>query len=170
MTEIEILTAIEEIKRLFASRIRAMDMKLWDLYASCHTHDIVGETYGDFPAEHRPAAAGYEGILAMIKLIRETMEGPIPMVSCHHAHTPEIELTGLTEATGIWAMEDHLWWEHGQRKEWLHGYGHYFERYRKVGDKWLISYRRLTRLRLDRTPGFYDRWSMNKVLPELLNA
>ncbi|MFI0446532.1 hypothetical protein [Actinomadura sp. 6N118] len=44
----------------------------------------------------------------------------------------------------------------GDREEHLHGYGHYHEEYRRMGDHWLISYRNLSRLREDRTPGFYD--------------
>lgn len=36
-----------------------------------------------------------------------------------------------------------------------HEYGHYHEEYRKVGERWLISYRKLTRLRVDAPPDFF---------------
>ncbi|WP_373863621.1 nuclear transport factor 2 family protein [Nocardia vermiculata] len=75
--------------------------------------------------------------------------------SAHHGHTPEITLTSNTTATGIWAMEDQLWWTNGDVEEHLHGYGHYHEKYRKVDGKWLISYRNLTRLRVTQTPNFF---------------
>ncbi len=78
------------------------------------------------------------------------------VTSVHHGHTPEIVLTSDTTATGIWAMEDELWWTNGDVEEHLHGYGHYHEEYRKVEGKWLISYRTLTRLRETATPNFYD--------------
>jgi hypothetical protein len=70
----------------------------------------------------------------------------------HHAHTPEIELTSDTTATGVWAMEDMLWWTNAdEMEEHLHGYGQYHEEYRSVEGHWLISYRSLTRLRVDAT-------------------
>ena len=50
----------------------------------------------------------------------------------HHGHMPEIELTSDTTATGIWAMEDHLWWPEGSALQHLHGYGHYHETYVKL--------------------------------------
>jgi hypothetical protein len=68
----------------------------------------------------------------------------------HHCHTPEIDVTSATAATGIWAMEDVLRWPDGTE---LHGYGHYHEVYDKRGDEWLIKQVTLTRLRRDITPG-----------------
>jgi hypothetical protein len=53
-------------------------------------------------------------------------------------------------------MEDQLWWTNGDAEEHLHGYGHYHELYRLEGGQWLISYRKLTRLRVDTTPHFFD--------------
>ena len=32
------------------------------------------------------------------------------VVTVHHGHTPEIDLTSPTTATGVWAMEDMLRW------------------------------------------------------------
>src|SRR5229473_1028477 len=46
------------------------------------------------------------------------------VLSVHHGHMPEIELTGPTTARGVWAMFD--WLDH--QNEWNHvrqGYGHY---------------------------------------------
>jgi hypothetical protein len=161
MTDLEKLLAIEEIKTVFAKRVRYMDTKQWDLYAAVHTKDAVSESYGGFPADKQPVADGQAnkivGVETIVKMIRNLMEHPVPMTSSHHAHTPEIAITSDSTASGIWAMEDHLWWQNGETEEWLHGYGHYEERYEKVDGKWLIAFRKLTRLRVDRTPGFYDR-------------
>ena len=55
-------------------------------------------------------------------------------------------------------MEDSLWWQNGDVEEHLHGYGHYYENFRKVGDRWLITSRRLDRLRVDMTPNFWNRF------------
>ncbi|WP_028007464.1 nuclear transport factor 2 family protein [Solimonas flava] len=161
MTETEKLLAIEEIKQVFARRLRYMDCKQWDLYGSVHTEDAWSETYGDLPAALQPQAGGVRnkvvGPQALAAAIRHFMEHRTPITSVHHAHTPEIEFISDTTATGIWPMEDHLWWRDGAHEEHLHGYGHYLEHYRKVEGRWLICYRKLTRLRVDRTPGFYDR-------------
>jgi hypothetical protein len=63
---------------------------------------------------------------------------------------PEITLTSDTTATGIWAMEDHLWWPEGSPIRHLHGYGHYHESYEKDADgEWRIKELTLTRLRTD---------------------
>jgi hypothetical protein len=95
------------------------------------------------------------GIDKLTAAIRNMLDGDIPLTTAHHAHTPEIVLTSPTTATGIWAMEDMLWWNDGEKELHLHGYGHYHEEYRKEGGKWLISYRTLTRLRVDQDPGFF---------------
>lgn len=47
-------------------------------------------------------------------------------------------------------MKDRLWWISGDRGRSLHGWGHYYEWYRQVGGQWLISYRRLERIRVER--------------------
>ena len=163
MTELEKLLAIEEIKTVFAKRLRYMDMKQWDLYGSVHTEDAWSETYGDLPPDKQPQAGGVRnkvvGPRALAAAIRQFMEQQPPLTSAHHAHTPEIEFSSDSTASAIWPMEDHLWWRDGEREESLHGYGHYHEHYRKVEGRWLICYRKLTRLRVDRTPGFYDRLS-----------
>lgn len=76
------------------------------------------------------------------------------ITSVHHGHTPEIALTSDTTARGIWAMEDSLWWTNGDHEEHVQSYAHYHEEYRKVDGRWCISARRLTRLRVETTPGF----------------
>ena len=52
------------------------------------------------------------------------------VITVHHGHMPEIELTSPTTATGVWALQDVLVWPNGMR---LEGYGHYHETYAKVG-------------------------------------
>ncbi|WP_182358934.1 nuclear transport factor 2 family protein [Tomitella gaofuii] len=170
----EQLLAVEEIKRTFAGRLRCMDTKNWDGYASFHTDDVVSDSWrsqgaaqpssGSDAAADGNGAAPVTGGAALTEAIRATLDGERPVTSVHHAHTPEIELTSDTTARGVWAMEDRLWWTRPgsgsadeDTEEWLHGYGHYHEEYRKVGGRWLISYRALTRLRVDASPGFYDR-------------
>jgi hypothetical protein len=155
------LIAIEMIKRTFSARLRCMDMKEWDVYPTLHTTDVISETFGGVPEERQPKTDGVSNRVVGNERLRQTIEalldGPRSVTSVHHAHTPEIELTSDTTATGIWAMEDKLWWTNTDgTEEHLHGYGHYHEEYRKVDGAWLISYRSLSRIRVDATPGFHD--------------
>ena len=162
----EQLLAVEEIKRTFAGRLRCMDTKDWDSYASFHTVDVVSDSWrsqGAAQPAGQAAGAPVTGGAALTEAIRSTLDGAVPVTSVHHGHTPEIELTSDTTARGVWAMEDRLWWTRPGTdgapaiEEWLHGYGHYHEEYRYEGGRWLISYRALTRLRVDASTGFHDR-------------
>ena len=142
---------LEAIRAVFARRLYVMDTKQWDGYGPCHTEDVVSESWAAGGGE-----AQVQGRQALTEKIRDTLDGASPVTSVHHGHTPLIEYagphpeTGEPTATGIWSMEDRLWWrvENG-RERWLHGRGHYHERYRRVEGQWLISYRRLERLRVD---------------------
>ena len=78
-----------------------------------------------------------------MSFLQQTLAG---VISVHHGHMPEIELTSATTAQGIWAMEDMLRWSDGRE---LHGYGHYHESYAKIDGAWYISRLKLTRLRTD---------------------
>jgi len=141
MTDVETLVAIEAIKLLKARRIRAMDEKRWSDYESMHAEDHISETYGDEPAIG--TRANTERLSAALANI----------VTVHHAHTPEIVLTAPDTATGVWAMEDMLFWKQGDEDHWLHGFGHYHERYRKGRVGWQFVYRGLTRLHVLTSPG-----------------
>ena len=151
MSATDKLLAIEEIKQLKARYFRYVDTKDWEGYKSVFTPDIsfkweeTGET-----------RRGPEGKL---QLVRDT--GLYDrMKSVHHGFTPEIEILSPTTAKGIWAMEDILTYPAGlepkSKTEYLkpgesmHGYGHYYETYRKVDDKWLIASQDLKRLRVDK--------------------
>jgi hypothetical protein len=157
----EQLMAIEEIKRAFSARLRCMDTKQWHIYPTLHTTDVISETWGGVPVDRQPKTDGVAnrvvGNERLGKTIESFLDGEKRITSVHHGHTPEIELTSNTTATGIWAMEDKLWWSNADgTEEHLHGYGHYHEEYRNVDGKWLISFRSMSRLRVDETPHFHD--------------
>lgn len=141
MMDLDRLIAIEEIKNLKARRIRAMDEKRWADYEDMHAEDHVSDTYGGAPAVG--AKANTERLAEVLRDI----------TSIHHAHTPEIVVLSDDSASGIWAMEDRLFWKQGGEDHWLHGYGHYHERYRKGPKGWQFVYRRLTRIRVDMSTG-----------------
>jgi len=137
------LMAMEQIKRLKARRVRCMDEKDWEGYAACHTPDAVSYT---FQSEKTGAAGPIVGPKAIAEALKKQLTG---RTTCHHIHAPEIELTSETTATGIWPMEDMLWWDEGGERRWIHGYGHYRETYEKLDGQWLIKSRALSRIKVD---------------------
>jgi len=129
---------MEAIKQLKARYFRTMDTKDWVTMRQVFTDDVLMDTTdsgGDI-------VAGADRFLAFL---REMLDA---VVTVHHGHTPEIELTSASSATGIWAMEDMLRWPDGRE---LHGYGHYHETYEKGDGVWRIKSSTLTRLRMDFT-------------------
>jgi hypothetical protein len=66
--------------------------------------------------------------------------------SVHHGHMPEIVLTSPTTASGVWALEDQLWWPEGGPLTHMHGFGHYHETYEKTADGRRIKTMTITRL------------------------
>ena len=164
MTDLEKLIAMEAIRDTFAKKLRSMDLKQWDMYAAQHTEDAESETWTHSLAdEDQPVSAdGHKGRVvgpqAIAGQLAKVFTYPSPITSVHHGHCTEIEFLSDTEASTVSSMEDSLWWQNGDVEEHLHGYGHYHETFRKVGDRWLISSRQLIRLRVDQTPNFWNRF------------
>ena len=127
---------VEAIKQLKARYFRTMDTKDWDAMRSVFADDVVVDT---------SAAGGgvVTGADEFIAFLRDTIG---EVVTVHHGHMPEIDVTSPTTASGIWAMEDMLRWPNGME---LHGFGHYHETYAKTDDGWHIATTTLTRLRTD---------------------
>jgi uncharacterized protein (TIGR02246 family) len=130
---------IEAIKRLKARYFRTMDTKDWAGMREVFAPDVLIDTTED-------GAPLVEGRDAFLEFLEPTLAD---VTTVHHGHMPEIELTSETTATGIWAMEDHLWWPDGSPLQHLHGYGHYHETYVKLPEGWRIQTLKLTRLRRD---------------------
>jgi uncharacterized protein (TIGR02246 family) len=129
---------IEAIKQLKARYFRFMDTKDWEAMRQVFTDDAVMDT----------TASGGDVMTGADQSMVFLREAIGDVITVHHGHTPEIELTSPTTATGVWAMEDMLRWPNGRE---LHGYGHYHETYEKVDGTWRIKTLTLTRLRMDLT-------------------
>jgi hypothetical protein len=143
MTDVERLVAVEEIKKLKARYFRCMDTKQWSGWEEVFTTDAVMDVSEEGEAVDQHIVKGRDKIIPFVSGV---LEG---VVTVHHGHMPEIEITSESSARGIWSMEDKLRWPNG--KTTLHGYGHYHETYEKVGGAWRIKTLKLTRLRADRT-------------------
>jgi hypothetical protein len=127
---------VEAIKRLKARYFRTMDTKDWAGMRTVFTDDVVVDTT-------ESGGSAVTGADEFMVFLRETLTD---VVTVHHGHMPEIDLTSPNTATGIWALHDLLRWPNGSE---LAGYGHYHETYVKQGDDWHIATMTLTRLRMD---------------------
>jgi ketosteroid isomerase-like protein len=127
---------IEAIKRLKARYFRMMDTKDWDGLAAVFTDDVEIDVTGE-------GGSVTHGVAEYLPFLRAAIED---VTTVHHGHTPEITLTSPTIATGIWALEDQLWWPEGGPLRHMHGFGHYHETYEKTDDGWRISSMTITRL------------------------
>jgi hypothetical protein len=148
MTDIERLTAIEEIKQLKARYFRCMDTKDWPGLQAVFSPDAEFDMRGEAADKSKAADALIVGNANIMPFIRNAV---LELTTVHHGHMPEIEIISSTSAKGIWAMEDVLRWPAGAAVKTLHGYGHYHETYRKTEEGWRIQSSKLTRLRVDIT-------------------
>lgn len=135
------LLATEAIRQLKAQRIRAIDAKDWSTYAALHADDHVSDSYG---------GEVMRGNAANVRHLSALLEG---VTTIHQVHSYEISFTGDNDASGIWAMEDRLYWTQGGKPHWIHGWGHYHERYRCERGVWRFCYRRLDRQRVEMSDG-----------------
>jgi len=142
MTDIERLIELEAIYRLKARRDHAVDQKDWHTYAALHSDDYVAMSISTEPIVGGRAAADQLAV---------QMAG---VTTVHHCHTPVIEFQDRDNATGVWAMEDNLFWKRNGEKQWLRGFGFYHETYRREADgQWRFTYRKLERTHAETSPG-----------------
>lgn len=142
LSDIERLVALQDIYRLKGSRDHAVDRKDWETYAALHTDDYVAASIGDQPIIGGKAAAAY--------LAKHNLN----VTTAHHSHSPVIEFQDRDHATGVWAMEDNLFWLRNGEKQWIRGFGFYHERYVRGADRqWRFSYRRLERTHAETSEG-----------------
>ena len=127
---------IEDIKQLKARYFRMMDMKDWDGLARVFTEDVEIDVTGE-------SGGVTKSVADYIPFLRAAIED---VITVHHGHMPEIQLTSPTTAVGIWALEDQLWWPEGSPIKYMHGFGHYHETYEKNGGGWRIKTMTITRL------------------------
>ena len=141
MSDVEWLVALEEIKQLKARRDRYADAHDWEGYESLHAPDHVSHNDGFERWNNRDE---------MIANVRRLMADNI---SVHHSHTPQITFESATKATGIWGMEDNIFWRKDGEEHWLQGFGFYHETYEKRDGQWLFTSRQLKRIHVRTSAG-----------------
>ena len=127
---------IEAIKQLKARYFRTMDTKDWNGMRQVFTDDVVMDTSSS-------GGGVISGADEFMAFLCKTLQD---VITVHHGHMPEIEITSPTTANGIWAMQDLLIWRNGTR---MLAYGHYHETYEKSEGTWRIASSKLTRLHTD---------------------
>lgn len=161
MTPLDKLVAIEEIKRVKARYWRSMDRRQWDEFESCFTEDCVFDcrmanitpVLGVMPQSTDPGAMP-EFLFCGGKEIRNSIERRLVGVrSVHQGHIPEIDILSPDEATAIFPFEDLLDFPEGVSPRYIHGYGHYHEKYRRIDGKWYIREFAIYRLRITLSDG-----------------
>ena len=146
MTDIDKLLAIHAIQSLKSRYFEYIDTKNWDGFRSVFAADLIAdmrEGSGDYDeSQITHGADAFVGALAPMLQ---------PITTVHHGHTPNITIETADRARGIWAMEDKLWVPESSPLpfRFMHGYGHYHERYVKIDGAWLIQETRLVRLHVE---------------------
>lgn len=95
MNPLEEIAAIHQLKYRY---LRGVDLKLWDLLASTFATDAVSAYDG--------GKNSYVGRDAIVAWLRKAMDNHV--ITMHHVHHPEIELTSATTAKGSWHLEDRV--------------------------------------------------------------
>ena len=117
---------IEAIRQLKARYFRTLDQKDWSGYRQVFADDVEIDVTDD-AADGR--YTGTEIYLPMIESLLDTA------TTVHRGGQAEITVDGDT-ASGIWAMDDRIWFPGGAT---LIGSGWYEETYRRAADGWLIA-------------------------------
>jgi len=135
MDSLQKLVEIEAIKQLKARYMRSLDTKDWEALAATFSPDAKSVySGGKYSFDNRDGIIGFlSGSL-----------GRTDIITMHHAHTPEIEITSETTARGTWYLEDFVInestaTEHMPGGTVLHGTGIYSDEYVKIDGAWRIS-------------------------------
>ncbi|PSM42982.1 hypothetical protein C6Y14_12445 [Streptomyces dioscori] len=138
---------IDQIRELRARYCRLADTKRWEAMADLFTDDAVMHFHRpDGTLSHSVTAAEFPASVGG----RVGTGQPV-----HHVFSHEIEFTSDSTASGVWAMEDYVFYDRQADSAApftrMHGLGHYHDTYRKVDDVWRIAGFKLSRLRIDIT-------------------
>jgi hypothetical protein len=151
MSELERLAAIEAIRQVKARYFRGVDTDDAELVRGILAEDCVLDYTGCF----LDPKTGTDYFAQMSIVVRGREGWPkrglpsMGIVTIHQGHHADIEITGETTASGIWAMTDHIFMPPGAPYARITGYGHYHETYEKIGGAWQIKTLRISRLRVE---------------------
>ena len=139
MKDVERLLAIEEIKQLKARYFLYVDTKKWRDLEALFTEDARMDTEGRDVLRDRDTFVSY-----VSRLFADA-------VTIHRGSMPMITVSSANSASGIWSMDDRLWFPgtaDGAPRYWQ-GSGYYHETYTCIEGNWRIQSLKLVRLRLE---------------------
>jgi len=124
MSQLEDLEAIRQLKYRY---FRALDCKDWE---------DLGETLTvDATTAYDKGRYAFQGRAAILEFLRGAL-GSKRVISMHHGHHPEIEITGEGSARGTWYLEDKVLFLDANTV--LRGAAFYSDEYVKVAGRWKI--------------------------------
>lgn len=158
--------AIEEIRQAKAKYFRGVDTGDPELVRSILATDCVLDYRGCVTDPQ----TGHDFLPSMNVVLRgsamwaDGISGS-GMVSVHHGHHGEVELTGDTTANAVWAMSDRLYLPPGAPYALITGFGYYHETYELQDGRWKIATLQLRRLRVEARAAVADRATDPSPLP-----
>ena len=126
----EDLVEIEQIKRLKHRYCRLLDQKQFNELARTVFAEDATASYGG-------GAHELTGRDAIVGWLTNAMSST-SMLTSHKVHQPEIALTGPTDATGVWALDDVVIMD--DLGLVVRGASFYDDRYVKADGRWLIAH------------------------------
>jgi hypothetical protein len=126
MDRVEDFEAIRQLKYRY---FRCLDSKDWEGLGATLTDDVT-TAYDGGKYAHR-------GRTAVLEFLSGALGSP-RILSMHHGHHPEIEITGPTTARATWYLEDLVIFRDADTQ--LRGAGFYHDQYVKTGDGWRIAH------------------------------
>ena len=129
------LLAIEHIKKLKYTYLRAVDTHDWDLLASTLTSDCT--------ARYDNGKYSFDNRDQLISGLRGHMDSP-SVLTMHNCHHPEIALESATTATAKWYLQDLVF---NKEQNWmLFGTAIYTDHYRIEDGLWKICHTEYARI------------------------
>ena len=134
--DVQRLMDIEAIKQLKHAYFRCIDTANLEELGSLFHDDVVVHFIG----------GNYEWKLQGKQEYLANVSGAFSKqaVGQHNGHHPEIQILSASEATGIWYLADNMWILN--HKAYTGGTAIYWDKYEKVGGRWLIKETRYERL------------------------
>jgi hypothetical protein len=145
------LGALEEIRQIKARYFRGVDRSDGDLVRSILAEDCVL----DYTGCCTDPKTGEDFLPAMNVVLRGRDSwvsnglSKAGIVSVHHGHNSEVELTSDSAARAIWSMTDRLYMPAGAPFSLMTGYGYYHETYEKIGGVWKLKTLRIERIKVE---------------------
>jgi len=151
MNDVDRLIAIEKIKQIRAKYFRGVDSADAELVKSILAEDCVLDYTGccTDPKSGRDFIPAMNVVLKGRDAWRSDGMSRLGIVSVHQGHHCQIDITGDTTASGIWAMTDRLYFPPGHAFSLMTGYGHYEDTYEKIAGEWKLKTTHITRLRVE---------------------